>query len=107
MMVNQVGAFTVQAMATAAPNWSNRFGQFPNRKQKWGPSFDVREEPEPNGRSAGSIDRAGLVNCSYRVEPSRQVTGAILIQSATFYDAPAVALFGAFERALDADLGAI
>jgi methyl acetate hydrolase len=79
----------------------------PYPKQKWGPSFDVREEPEPNGRSARSIESAGLVNCSYRVEPSRQVTGAILIQSATFYDAPVVALFGACERALDADLSAI
>jgi hypothetical protein len=83
-MINQVGAFTVQKMATAAPNWSNNFDQFPNQKQKWVHSFDVKEEPEPNGRSAGSIDRAGLINCSYGVEPRKQVTGAILTRSAPF-----------------------
>jgi hypothetical protein len=36
-MINQVGAFTVQTMATVAPNWSNSFGQFPNQKTEVGP----------------------------------------------------------------------
>jgi methyl acetate hydrolase len=69
--------------------------------------FDVKEEPKPNGRNAVSIDRAGLINCSYWVEPRKQVTGAILTQSAPLCDAPVIARFGAFERALDTGLGAI
>jgi CubicO group peptidase (beta-lactamase class C family) len=105
MMTNQIGALNVQKMVTAAPTWSNSFDQFPNQKHKWGYSFDINEEPGPNGRSAGSISWAGLLNCYYWVDPVKQVTGAIFTQTLPFYDARIVALFGAFERGFYAGLG--
>ncbi|MDF3212221.1 serine hydrolase [Mesorhizobium sp. M7A.F.Ca.CA.001.09.2.1] len=100
MMRNQIGDLDVHAMRTAQPAYSRSFDQFPDEPHKWGYSFDINTLPGPNGRSAGSISWAGLLNCYFWLDPVRKVTGAIFTQLLPFYDQKVVKLYGTFERGL-------
>jgi methyl acetate hydrolase len=105
MMVNQIGDLNVHEMHTAHPEYSNSFDQFPNQPHKWGLSFDINERPGPNGRSAGSVSWAGLLNCYFWLDPVKKVTGALFTQILPFFDARVVSLYGEFERGLYRGLG--
>lgn len=105
MMVNQIGDLNVHGMHTAHPEYSNSFDQFPNQPHKWGLSFDINERPGPNGRSAGSVSWAGLLNCYFWLDPVKKVTGALFTQILPFFDARVVSLYGEFERGLYRGLG--
>jgi methyl acetate hydrolase len=100
MMRNQIGDLDVRAMTTAQPGYSRSFDQFPGEPHKWGYSFDINTLPGPNGRSAGSISWAGLLNCYFWLDPVQKVTGAIFTQLLPFYDEKVVKLYGTFERRL-------
>jgi CubicO group peptidase (beta-lactamase class C family) len=104
MMQNQIGALNVHQMRSAQAIYSRSFDQFPGQPHKWGLSFDINTQPGPNGRAAGSISWAGLLNCYFWLDPIRQVTGALFTQNLPFYDERVVALYGAFERSLYAGL---
>lgn len=104
MMQNQIGALNVHQMRSAQGAYSRSFDQFPEQPHKWGLSFDINTQPGPNGRAAGSISWAGLLNCYFWLDPVRQVTGALFTQVLPFYDERVVALYGAFERTLYAGL---
>ena len=106
MMQNQIGELNVQAMRSAQPPYSRSFDQFPGQPHKWGLSFDINMQPGPNGRSAGSISWAGLLNCYFWLDPVKHVTGALFTQILPFYDDRVVALYGEFERELYAGLPA-
>jgi methyl acetate hydrolase len=101
MMQNQIGELNVQEMHSAQPPYSRSFDQFPEELHKWGLSFDINMQPGPNGRSAGSISWAGLLNCYFWLDPVKHVTGALFTQALPFYDERV----GAFERELYAGLG--
>jgi methyl acetate hydrolase len=105
MMVNQIGDLNVHAMRSAQPAFSNSFDQFPTQAHKWGLSFDINTRPGPNGRAAGSISWAGLLNCYFWLDPTMRVTGALFTQILPFYDEQVVTLYGAFERGLYRGLG--
>jgi hypothetical protein len=66
----------------------------PGQLHKWGPSFDINMQPGPNGRSAGSISWAGLINCCFWLDPVKHVTGALFTQVLPFYDERIVAIDG-------------
>lgn len=100
MMVNQIGALNVSEMRSAQPAYSKSFDQFAGQPHKWGLSFDINTQPGPNGRAAGSISWAGLLNCYFWLDPVRKVTGTLFTQILPFYDERVVALYGAFERGL-------
>jgi methyl acetate hydrolase len=100
MMVNQIGELNVHEMRTAHPGFSNSFDQFPAQPHKWGLSFDINEQPGPNGRSAGSISWAGLLNCYFWLDPVKKVTGTMFTQILPFFDAKVTSLYGEFERGL-------
>lgn len=100
MRQNQIGDLNVNPLKTSAPAWSNDADLFPGMPQKWGLSFDINTQPGPNGRSAGSIAWAGLLNCYYWVDPVKRVTGTVFTQVLPFYDPAVVKLFGSFERGL-------
>ncbi|TIU40282.1 MAG: beta-lactamase family protein, partial [Mesorhizobium sp.] len=104
MMQNQIGELNVQEMHSAQPSYSRSFDQFPGQPHKWGLSFDINMQAGPNGRSAGSISWAGLLNCYFWLDPVKHVTGALFTQVLPFYDERVVALYGAFERGLYAGL---
>lgn len=104
MMQNQIGDLNVHEMRSAQPAYSQSFDQFPGEAHKWGLSFDINTKSGPNGRSAGSISWAGLLNSYFWLDPVKKVTGALFTQILPFYDARVVALYGAFERGLYAGL---
>lgn len=104
MMQNQIGELNVHEMRSAQPSYSRSFDQFPGQPHKWGLSFDINAESGPNGRSAGSVSWAGLLNCYFWIDPVKHVTGALFTQILPFYDERVVALYGAFERELYAGL---
>jgi CubicO group peptidase (beta-lactamase class C family) len=104
MMQNQIGELNVQEMRSAQPPYSHSFDQFPGQPHKWGLSFDINMQPGPNGRSAGSISWAGLLNCYFWLDPAKHVTGALFTQILPFFDERVVALYGEFERGLYAGL---
>ena len=100
MRQNQIGDLNVNPLKSSAPAWSNDADLFPGMPQKWGLSFDINTQPGPNGRSAGSIAWAGLLNCYYWVDPVKRVTGTVFTQVLPYYDPAVVKLFGGFERGL-------
>jgi methyl acetate hydrolase len=100
MRQNQIGDLNVNPLKTSAAMWSNDADLFPGMPQKWGLSFDINTRPGPNGRSAGSISWAGLLNCYYWVDPVKRVTGTVFTQVLPFYDPAVVKLYGDFERGL-------
>jgi CubicO group peptidase (beta-lactamase class C family) len=104
MMQNKIGALNVHQMRSAQGAYSRSFDQFPGQSHKWGLSFDINTQPGPNGRAAGSVSWAGLLNCYFWLDPVHQVTGALFTQLLPFYDERVVALYGAFERNLYAAL---
>jgi len=104
MMQNQIGDLTVHEMRSAQPSFSLSFDQFDGQPHKWGFSFDINTLPGPNGRSAGSVSWAGLLNCYFWLDPKREVTGALFTQLLPFFDERAIKLYGEFERGLYAGL---
>ena len=100
VMQNQIGELNVQEMHSAQPPYSRSFDQFPGQPHKWGLSFDINMQPGPNGRSAGSISWAGLLNCYFWLDPVKRVTGTMFTQTLPFYDPSIVRLYGDFERGL-------
>ena len=104
MVRNQIGDLNVQEMRSAQSSFSHSFAQLPRQPHKWGLSFDINMRPGPNGRSAGSISWAGLLNCYFWLDPVRHVTRVLFTQILPFYDNRVVALYGEFERGLYAGL---
>src|SRR5258707_13798941 len=103
-MQNKIGEMNVQEIHWTKPPYSRSFVQFPGQPHKWGLSFDINMQPGPNGRSAGSISWAGLLNCYFWLDPVKHVTGALFTQVLPFFDERIVALYGEFERRLYAGL---
>jgi methyl acetate hydrolase len=105
MFQNQIGELRVTEMKTAAPAYSHDFDQFPGMEHKWGLSFDINTKAGPNGRTAGSLSWGGLLNCYYWLDPTKRVTGTLFTQVLPFFDPDILAIYGAFERSLYAELG--
>jgi hypothetical protein len=106
-LTNQIGGLNVRERVAVASNWSNSIDQSQDQKQKWGYSLGINQEPVPNGRSAGNMAGQRFLNCSYRGDPAKQVTGATLTRTAPFYDVRVAALLCAFEREIHPGLDAV
>ncbi|MBV8683899.1 MAG: beta-lactamase family protein [Caulobacteraceae bacterium] len=71
----------------------------------WGLSWLTNRDPGPNGRGAGSLAWAGIFNTYYWADPASMTAGVWLTQILPFEDPNALAVFGAFERAVYAEVG--
>lgn len=103
---NHIGDLVMTRMATAAPAYTNDVDIYPDQIKKWGLSFMINTERTAEGRSAGSLAWAGLANTYYWIDPSRDVTGVILMQLLPFADAKCLEAFAGFERGVYAGLDA-
>jgi methyl acetate hydrolase len=54
--------------------------------------------PGPNGRSAGTMTWAGLLDTYYWIDPQKRVAGVFMTQVLPFADKPALALYRRFEH---------
>jgi len=95
---NQIGALGVPAQKTALPDRSDDFSFIADGRDKWGLGFLITADAVPSKRSAGSLSWGGINNTYYWLDPTRGITGVILMQFLPFADRKALALYDAFER---------
>jgi CubicO group peptidase (beta-lactamase class C family) len=98
MSQNAMGDLRCRAMQSVAPASTNDVNFLAG--MQWGLSFLINPEALPTGRSAGSLAWAGLANSYFWIDPAKNVAGVYAAQLLPFFDADAVALFGAFEGAV-------
>ena len=95
---NHIGTAEVVKMHSTVPAASYDCELFPGMVKKWGLGFLINTQAGPDGRSAGSLAWAGLVNCYFWLDPTADIAGVLLTQSLPFADPKALALLGALER---------
>jgi CubicO group peptidase (beta-lactamase class C family) len=103
---NQMGDLTVGKLTSAAPPFTNDVDLYPDMIKKWGLSFLINTAKTPEGRSPGSLAWAGLANTYYWIDPSRDISGVILMQVLPFADNKCLEAFAGFERGVYAGLDA-
>jgi len=103
---NHIGELNMTKMVSAVPGASNDVDLYPDMAKKWGLSFLINTAKTPEGRSPGSLAWAGLANTYYWIDPSRDVTGVILMQVLPFADKKCLEAFAGFERGVYAGLDA-
>lgn len=103
---NHIGEINVGKLPSAIAAVTNDVDLFPDMVKKWGLSFLINTATTPEGRSPNSLFWAGLANTYYWIDPSRNVSGVILMQVLPFADAQCLEAFAAFERGIYDSLGA-
>ncbi|HEY1794640.1 MAG TPA: serine hydrolase domain-containing protein [Stellaceae bacterium] len=97
---NQIGRLHAGIMKTTTPARTLDVNFFPDIPVGWGLATLINEMRGPNGRSMGSLSWAGLFNTYYWLDPVRRIAAVILMQILPFVDKPAVAVYGAYEKAI-------
>jgi len=95
---NQIGDTEARILKTTVPALSNDVDFFPGINLRWGFGHMINMQPGPDGRSAGSLTWAGLLNTYYWIDPSKRVAGVIMTQILPFADKFALRLYRQFER---------
>jgi CubicO group peptidase (beta-lactamase class C family) len=97
---NQIGHLRAGVMGTTMPALSAAIDWFPGMDTKWGLGFMINPEAGPAGRGAGTMAWAGICNTYFWVDPANDVAAVLLMQLLPFGDPGALAVLGAFERAV-------
>lgn len=100
MRQNQIGALNVRRMISTQPAISRDFGFHIEAGDKFGLGFQINPTPYRNGRAANSMAWAGLWNTYFWIDPESNLCAVILMQSAPFFDQPAIQTLQAFEAAV-------
>src|ERR1700733_2997186 len=103
---NQIGAINMTKMTSAVAFATNDVDLYPGMEKKWGLSFLINTAKTAEGRSPGSLAWAGLANTYYWIDPSRDITGVILMQVLPFADRKCLEAFAGFESGVYAGLDA-
>ena len=98
MSRNQTGPIRAGYMGSTVPAFAPPYDGFPDQHTGWTLGFLTNPEPGPNGRSAGSLNWAGIFNSYYWIDPAKGVGGVMMSQLSPFGDPGALACFGALER---------
>ena len=103
---NHIGDLDMTKIISALPAFTNDVDLYPDMVKKWGLSFLINTAKTPEGRSPGSLAWAGLANTYFWIDPSRDITGVILMQLLPFVDKKCLEAFAGFERGVYAGLDA-
>jgi methyl acetate hydrolase len=95
---NQIGTLGVPALKTAMPERSEDFSFISDGRDKWGLGFLITADQVSGKRSAGSLSWGGINNTYYWLDPTRGITGVIMMQFLPFADHRALAVYDTFER---------
>jgi CubicO group peptidase (beta-lactamase class C family) len=106
MSQNHIGELEMTKMTSAVAFATNDVDLYPDMVKKWGLSFLINTAKTPEGRSPGSLAWAGLANTYYWIDPTRDVTGVILMQLLPFADSQCLEAFAGLERGVYARLDA-
>jgi methyl acetate hydrolase len=98
MSQNQIGDIEAGIMKTTNPALSSDVDFFPGVRKRWGFGHMLTIDPVKDGRKAGSLTWAGLLNTYYWIDPASNVAGVIMMQMLPFADARALKLYREFER---------
>jgi methyl acetate hydrolase len=98
MEQNHIGSVGVPALKAALPDRSEDFSFVADGRDKWGLGFLITADAVPGKRSAGSLSWGGINNTYYWLDPTRGITGVIMMQFLPFADRKALALYDTFER---------
>ncbi|HEY1746412.1 MAG TPA: serine hydrolase domain-containing protein [Xanthobacteraceae bacterium] len=101
---NQIGRLEAGRMRTTSRQYSNDVDFFPGISLKWGYGHMINMQPIPGGRSAGSLTWGGLFNTYYWIDPQKRIAAVFMTQVVPFADPRALAVYGAFERAIYAGI---
>ena len=104
MAQNHMGELSVTTLPSAMPQLSNDVELYPEQEKKWGLSFLINTRKTAEGRSAGSLAWAGIMNTFYWIDPRRSLCATVMMQFLPFCDPQAVGLLSDFERAVYASL---
>jgi methyl acetate hydrolase len=97
---NQIGDIEAGILKTTNPALSNDVDFFPRIPLRWGLGHMINMEPGPDGRSAGSLTWAGLLNTYYWIDPTKRVAAVFMTQVLPFADRTALSLCRQFERGI-------
>jgi methyl acetate hydrolase len=103
---NHIGELNMPKLTSAVAFATNDVDLYPGMDKKWGLSFMINTAKTPEGRSPGSLAWAGLANTYYWIDPSRDISGVILMQVLPFADPKCLGAFAAFESGVYAGLDA-
>ena len=95
---NAIGSIGVPALKAAQPERSEDFSFIADGRDKWGLGFLITADARPGLRSAGSLSWGGINNTYYWLDPTRNITGVILMQFLPFADKRALGVYDTFER---------
>jgi len=104
MEKNHIGELNMTKMKSALPDFTNDVDLYPDMAKKWGLSFMINTAKTPEGRGPGSLFWAGLANTYFWIDPSRDVSGVILMQLLPFSDNKCLEALAGFERGVYAGL---
>jgi CubicO group peptidase (beta-lactamase class C family) len=97
---NQIGDIEAGILRTTNSALSNDVDFFPGIALRWGLGHMINMEPGPDGRSAGSLTWAGLLNTYYWIDQTKRVAAVFMTQVLPFADRPALSLYNQFERGI-------
>jgi CubicO group peptidase (beta-lactamase class C family) len=103
---NHIGQLNMTKMTSAVAFATNDVDLYPGMAKKWGLSFLINTAKTPEGRSPGSLAWAGLANTYFWIDPSRDVSGVILMQVLPFADNKCLEAFAGFETGVYSGLDA-
>jgi CubicO group peptidase (beta-lactamase class C family) len=106
MAQNHIGDLNMTKMTSAVAFATNDVDLYPGMDKKWGLSFLINSARTQEGRSPGSLAWAGLANTYYWIDPTRDITGVILMQVLPFADGKCLEAFAGFESGVYAGLDA-
>ena len=95
---NQIGTIEAGILKTTRPTVSKDVSFFPGVSLKWGLGHMINMQPGADGRSAGSLTWAGLLNTYYWIDPKRHIAAVFMTQVLPFADEPTLRVYHQFER---------
>lgn len=98
MSQNQIGDLEAGIMKTTNPAVSSDVDFFPGVRKRWGFGHMITLDPVKDGRKAGSLTWAGLLNTYYWIDPASGVAGVIMMQLLPFADERALTVYRQFEH---------
>jgi CubicO group peptidase (beta-lactamase class C family) len=100
MEQNQIGQIDAGILKSTNTALSNDVDFFPHIPLRWGLGHMISTQPGPDGRSAGSLTWAGLLNTYYWIDPTKRVAAVFMTQVLPFADRPVLSLYHQFERGI-------
>ena len=100
MSKNQVGDIEAGVMKTTNPALSSDVDFFPGVRKRWAFGHMITLDPVKNGRKAGTLTWAGLLNTYYWIDPASGIAGVIMMQTLPFADERALGVYRRFEHGI-------